>query len=67
MDDPSRKFIYVETAFFWRWWLQQDDQMHHTVHRLVKEGQILRFSLIQIGFESFKINSRFLSRSSGIY
>ena len=38
LDDPSRRFIYVETAFFWKWWLQQDDKMHHTVHRLVNEG-----------------------------
>ncbi|OQV16536.1 Lysosomal alpha-mannosidase [Hypsibius exemplaris] len=40
LDDPSRRFIYVETAFFWKWWLQQDDLMHHTVHRLVKEGRL---------------------------
>ena len=23
-DDPARKFIYVEMAFFARWWNEQD-------------------------------------------
>ncbi|XP_055327446.1 LOW QUALITY PROTEIN: lysosomal alpha-mannosidase-like [Paramacrobiotus metropolitanus] len=40
LADRRRRFIYVETGFFWRWWLQQDDQMHHTVHRLVNEGRL---------------------------
>jgi len=24
MDDPTKRFIYVEMAFFWRWWQEQD-------------------------------------------
>lgn len=38
MDNPDRRYIYVEMAFFWRWWNQQSDQMHDTVKQLVNEG-----------------------------
>ena len=38
--DPSKRFIYVEIAFFWRWWRQQNDQMRQTVQRLVQNGQL---------------------------
>ena len=24
--DPTKRFIYVEIAFFWRWWQEQDDR-----------------------------------------
>ena len=27
LDNPDRKFIYVETGFFERWWIQQTDEM----------------------------------------
>lgn len=37
---PDRRFIYVETAFFWRWWTNQDDEMKATVKRLVENGQL---------------------------
>ena len=39
LDNPARRFIYVEIAFFWRWWLQQTEQMHDTVRQLVNEGE----------------------------
>ncbi len=26
MDDPTKRFIYVEMAFFWRWWQDQDER-----------------------------------------
>ena len=38
MDNPDRRFIYVEMAFFWRWWNQQSDDMRTTVKQLVNEG-----------------------------
>ena len=38
--DPKKKFIYVETAFFWKWWLEQSDAMKHTVKNLVNNGQL---------------------------
>ena len=25
LKDPKKKFIYVESAFFFRWWNQQDE------------------------------------------
>ena len=38
--DPTKRFIYVEIAFFWRWWRQQNDQMKDVVKRLVQNGQL---------------------------
>ncbi|KAJ8263830.1 hypothetical protein GJAV_G00141780, partial [Gymnothorax javanicus] len=38
--DPSRRFIYVETAFFYRWWRQQDNQTRGIVTQLVNEGRL---------------------------
>lgn len=37
--NPNRKFSYVETAFFYRWWQQQDDAMRHKVQGLVDNGR----------------------------
>ncbi|VDM30478.1 unnamed protein product [Hydatigera taeniaeformis] len=42
--NPSRKFTYVEMAFFERWWRLQDATMQELVHRLVRNGQ-LEFAL----------------------
>ena len=33
-------FIYVETAFLWRWYLQQDEQTIATLENLVNEGRL---------------------------
>lgn len=38
--DPSRKFTYVEQAFFSRWWNEQNDKMQSRVKKLVKNGQL---------------------------
>jgi len=37
---PERKFVYVEQAFFQRWWRQQNDEMKKTVKGLVASGQL---------------------------
>ncbi|XP_078576535.1 lysosomal alpha-mannosidase-like [Branchiostoma floridae x Branchiostoma japonicum] len=37
---PERKFIYVEIAFFKRWWDEQDEDMHGRVKKLVDKGQL---------------------------
>ena len=37
--DPSRRFIYVESAFFERWWHQQDEKTKNNVKQLVNEGK----------------------------
>ena len=31
MKDPSKRFIYVEVAFFWRWWREQNEEMKQKV------------------------------------
>ena len=38
--DPNRKFIYVETAFFARWWDQANDAKRALATRLVKDRQL---------------------------
>lgn len=40
LKDPSRRFIYVEMAFFWRWWHEQSNNMKHVVQNLVNEGRL---------------------------
>ncbi|TOF74587.1 hypothetical protein CGJ15_27185, partial [Vibrio parahaemolyticus] len=39
-DDPKKKFIYVESAFFFRWWDNQSDDMKSLVKSLVSQGQL---------------------------
>lgn len=39
-SDPKKKFIYVETAFFSRWWNEQHDAVRHSVKRLICNGQL---------------------------
>ena len=38
--DPARRFIQVETAFFWRWWRQQNGDIKQLVQQLVQEGRL---------------------------
>ena len=38
--DPNKKFIYVEIAFFERWWNQQSPHVQALVRDLVKEGRL---------------------------
>jgi lysosomal alpha-mannosidase len=38
--NPSRRFIYVETAFFSRWWENQDAEIKSDVRKLVNDGQL---------------------------
>eukprot|EP01115_Flamella_aegyptia_P010829 TRINITY_DN4877_c0_g1_i2.p1 TRINITY_DN4877_c0_g1~~TRINITY_DN4877_c0_g1_i2.p1 ORF type:complete len:132 (-),score=11.42 TRINITY_DN4877_c0_g1_i2:85-480(-) len=37
-ENPERKFIYVEIAFFSRWWYEQNDYKKEIVRNLVKNG-----------------------------
>ncbi|XP_052781407.1 lysosomal alpha-mannosidase-like isoform X1 [Mya arenaria] len=39
VSDPNKRFIYVEIAFFARWWREQTDSMRHVVKGLVNSGQ----------------------------
>eukprot|EP01088_Endostelium_zonatum_P015287 TRINITY_DN367_c0_g1_i1.p1 TRINITY_DN367_c0_g1~~TRINITY_DN367_c0_g1_i1.p1 ORF type:complete len:994 (-),score=215.51 TRINITY_DN367_c0_g1_i1:47-2986(-) len=38
--NPARRFIYVEIAFFKRWWNQQNEGMKTVVRDLVRRGQL---------------------------
>ncbi|KAL8544290.1 hypothetical protein ACS0TY_004722 [Phlomoides rotata] len=38
--DKNRKFIYVEQAFFQRWWGDQSDTIQQIVRQLVSSGQL---------------------------
>lgn len=38
--DPERRFVYVEMAYFWRWWNEQDDNIKDIVRVLVNEGRL---------------------------
>ncbi|KAA8547197.1 hypothetical protein F0562_003647 [Nyssa sinensis] len=40
LDDKNRKFIYVEMAFFQRWWRQQSEALKTKVKDLVNSGQL---------------------------
>ncbi|XP_045541142.1 lysosomal alpha-mannosidase-like [Papilio machaon] len=39
-EDPKRRFIYVETAFFWMWWTKQTDKVRDKVRTLVRQGRL---------------------------
>ena len=38
--DPNKKFIYVEMAFFNKWWNEQNENMKKAVKKLVENGQL---------------------------
>ncbi|XP_064094192.1 lysosomal alpha-mannosidase-like isoform X1 [Macrobrachium nipponense] len=40
LEDPTRKFIYVESAFFFRWWDEQTPELQEKVKMLVDEGRL---------------------------
>jgi lysosomal alpha-mannosidase len=39
MNNPERRFIYVEIAFFWRWWNEQSNETRNIVRELVNDGE----------------------------
>uniref|UniRef100_A0A5B7CBJ8 Alpha-mannosidase n=1 Tax=Davidia involucrata TaxID=16924 RepID=A0A5B7CBJ8_DAVIN len=40
LADKNRKFVYVEQAFFQRWWRDQSEAVQHTVKQLISLGQL---------------------------
>lgn len=40
LENPDRRFIYVEMAFFWRWWNEQTNVTQNIVKQLVNEGRL---------------------------
>lgn len=41
IKNKDRRFIYVETAFFWKWWQEQDNKMRSLVKELVQTGLLI--------------------------
>ncbi|XP_076427922.1 lysosomal alpha-mannosidase isoform X5 [Peromyscus maniculatus bairdii] len=39
-EDPTRRFIYMEMAFFSRWWKQQTNAKRDIVQNLVRQGRL---------------------------
>lgn len=40
LQDPEKRFIYVESAFFSKWWREQTDSLKEQVKMLVNEGRL---------------------------
>lgn len=40
LRDPNKRFVYVESAFFFKWWKEQDDDLKEKVKNLVNEGRL---------------------------
>ncbi|XAR73763.1 Alpha-mannosidase [Bertholletia excelsa] len=40
LKDPNRRFIYVEMAFFQRWWEEQSVEIQEVVRKLVDAGRL---------------------------
>nr|XP_023887935.1 probable alpha-mannosidase At5g13980 isoform X3 [Quercus suber] len=40
LADKNRKFIFVEQAFFQRWWSEQSEEIQRIVKKLVSSGQL---------------------------
>ncbi|XP_076763477.1 lysosomal alpha-mannosidase II isoform X2 [Xylocopa sonorina] len=40
LANPERKFIYVETAFLWKWWLRQSEKVREDVRNLINQGRL---------------------------
>jgi lysosomal alpha-mannosidase len=38
--NPARRFVFVELAFFWRWWNEQNDETKDLVRMLVNDGRL---------------------------
>ena len=41
--NKDRRFIYVETAFFWMWWKEQDEHTRAITRELVRTGLFILY------------------------
>jgi hypothetical protein len=60
-QNPNRRFIYVEIAYFWRWWNEQTDDIRQKVKGFVIEGKIHQM------IPRFFLKFFSLNRSSRVY
>ncbi len=47
--DPSKRFIQVETAFFWRWWQEQTEETKEMVVELKSRAGVIGSKAAQVG------------------
>ncbi|XP_075234811.1 lysosomal alpha-mannosidase-like [Lycorma delicatula] len=40
LKNKERRFVYVESAFLWQWWILKDSNVQDTFKRLVDEGRL---------------------------
>lgn len=40
LRDPEKRFIYVESAFFFKWWKEQKPKVQEAVKMLVEQGRL---------------------------
>ncbi|XP_055546042.1 lysosomal alpha-mannosidase-like [Wyeomyia smithii] len=40
LHNPDRKFIYVESAFFFKWWEEQSSERQAEVRELIEQGRL---------------------------
>lgn len=40
LKDPSKRFIYVESAYFFKWWHDQPETLKEQVKQLINEGRL---------------------------
>lgn len=40
LRDANKRFIYVESVFFFKWWNEQTDSLKEQVKQLVNEGRL---------------------------
>lgn len=40
LEDPQKKFIYVESAYFFKWWDKQTPKLQEKVKELVNQGRL---------------------------
>ena len=40
LKNPARRFIFVEVAFFMRWWAEQDEATQNATRGLFASGQL---------------------------
>jgi len=40
LRDPEKRFIYVESAFFFKWWKEQTTKVQDAVKMLVQQGRL---------------------------
>jgi hypothetical protein len=63
-ENPDRRFIYVEIAFFWRWWNEQTDAMRNKVRGFVNDGEFSDMTFyLRLSFN----NNLTLQRTSRVY